>query len=416
MPEVRFLGADNDVFCGRVQAHAAEFEQASGHKLTVQLLDNDFYYANKLADYLGGESPADVYMSGPVLEWEQLALGFVRPLDEFVERTSGTFDLGDFFERLIRGSRWTGHFGDQLGTGPLLAIPVNWESYNLAYMPEILAQAGAEVPRTWPDYFEVAKTITTRVPGARGFGQRGAAAWHTVYTGFATQLWSYGGRDFETDGSCAIASEVGVEVAQTLSDAIRVAGPPDWTQQGWYELAMDFARGEYGLLVDSDHYVAYFENPQLSSVAGKVRYALPPTSPGGIRRPNMWMWSLVMNARSAVPDAAWEFVEWATSSPFLTAAALAGNMNPTRRSTWADREFAARASEWHEFPDVAMQLVGEAGAAADAADVLVTPALNYIEVARRWTRALREAYQGAGSVEQCLASAASDIDRLVIRS
>jgi uncharacterized membrane protein len=63
-----------------------------------------------------------------------------------------------------------------------------------------------------------------------------------------------------------------------------------------------------------------------------------------------------------------------------------------------------------------MQLVGEAGAAADAADVLVTPALNYIEVARRWTRALREAYQGAGSVEQCLASAASDIDRLVIRS
>jgi multiple sugar transport system substrate-binding protein len=298
----------------------------------------------------------------------------------------------------------------------LLAIPVNWESYNLAYMPDILAQAGADVPRTWPEYFEVAKAISARVPGARGFGQRGAEAWHTVYTGFATQLWSYGGRDFEPDGSCAIASEVGVEVAQTLSDAIRVAGPPDWTQQGWYELALDFARGEYGLLVDSDHYVAYFENPSLSSVAGKVRYALPPTGPGGIRRPNMWMWSLVMNARTAVPDAAWEFMQWATSSPFLTAAALAGNMNPTRRSCWADPEFAARASQWHEFPEVAMQLVGEAGDTGDAADVLVTPALNYIEVARRWTRALREAYQGAGSVEQCLASAASDIDRLVIRT
>ena len=123
---------------------------------------------------------------------------------------------------------------------------------------------------------------------------------------------------------------------------------------------MDFARGGYGLLVDSDHYVAYFENPSLSSVAGKVRYALPPAGPGGIRRPNMWMWSLVMNARSAVPDAAWEFMEWATSSQFLTAAALAGNMNPTRRSSWADPGFAARARQWHEFPDVAMQLVGEA--------------------------------------------------------
>jgi multiple sugar transport system substrate-binding protein len=409
MAEVRFLGCDNDVFCGRVQAHATEFEQASGHKLTVQLLGNDFYYANKLTDYLGGESPADVYMSGPVLEWEQLALGFVRPLDEFAGRAAGTFDLGDFFERLIRGSRWTGRFGDKLGTGPLLAIPVNWESYNLAYMPEILARAGVSVPLTWADYFTTAKTIAARVPGAKGFGQRGADAWHTVYTGFATQLWSCGGRDFDPDGSCAIASEVGVEVAQTLSDAIRLAGPPDWTRQGWYELALDFARGDYGLLVDSDHYVAYFENPSRSSVAGKVRYALPPTGPGGIRRPNMWMWSLVMNARTAAPDAAWEFIEWATSSPFLTAAALEGNMNPTRRSSWADPEFGARASQWHEFPDIARQLV-------DTADVLVTPALNYIEVARRWTGALRAAYQGAGSVEQCLVSAASDIDRLVIRT
>src|SRR5271165_3603607 len=152
MAEVRFLGCDNDVFCASVQERAAEFEQASGHKLTVKLLDNDFYYANQLTDYLGGEGPADVYMSGPVLVWEQLGRGFVRPLDEFAGRAS-TFDLGDFFDRLILGSRWSGHFGDRLGNGSLLAIPVNWESYNLAVMPEILAQAGVEVPTTWTEFF-----------------------------------------------------------------------------------------------------------------------------------------------------------------------------------------------------------------------------------------------------------------------
>jgi multiple sugar transport system substrate-binding protein len=410
MAEIRFLGCDNDVFCSNVAARAAEFELVSGHKLTVQLLDNDFYYANKLTDYLGRESPADVYMSGPVLVWEQLGLGFVRPLDEFAGRASRTFDLGDFFERLIRGSRWTGHFGDSLGHGPLLAIPVNWESYNLAYLPEILDRAGAGVPQTWPEYFAAAKAIAGRVPAARGFGQRGAPAWHTVYTGFATQLWSCGGRDFDPDGSCAVASAAALDVARTLLDAIRVAGPADWTSQGWYELAMDFARGKYGLLVDSDHYVAYFENPELSSVAATVRYSLPPAGPGGIRRPNMWMWSMVMNARSAAPDAAWELMEWATSSLFLTRAALQGNMNPTRRSTWADPEFAARTSQWHEFPEVAKELVSDLG------EVLVTPAVNYIEVARRWTRALREAYQDEGSLERCLAAAASDIDRLVVRA
>jgi multiple sugar transport system substrate-binding protein len=408
MPEVRFLGCDNDVFCANVQARAEEFEQASGHKLTVRLLDNDFYYANQLTDYLGGRNPADVYMSGPVLVWEQLGLGFVRPLDEFAARA--TFDLSDFFDRLMAGHRWSGRFGAELGHGPLLAIPVNWESYNLAYLPEILARAGVDVPRTWPEFFAAAQAIPAHVPGVRGFGQRGAEAWHTVYTGFATQLWSCGGRDFDPDGSCAIASDAAVDAARTLSDAIRVAGPADWTSQGWYELALDFAHGQYGLLVDSDHYVAYFENPQLSDVAGKVRYALPPAGPGGVRRPNLWMWSMVMNARSAVPEAAWEFIEWASSPEFLTRAALQGNMNPTRRSTWADPEFAARAAEWGEFPEVAMELVNNLG------NVLVTPAVNYIEVARRWTRALRDAYQGDESLDQCLAAAARDIDRVVIRT
>jgi len=42
--------------------------------------------------------------------------------------------------------------------------------------------------------------------------------------------------------------------------------------------------------------------------------------------------------------------------------------------------------------------------------------VNYIDIARRWTRALRDAYRGEGSLEQCLADAANDIDRLVVRT
>jgi multiple sugar transport system substrate-binding protein len=408
MPEIRFLGCDNDVFCASVAARAPEFEQASGHKLTVRLLGNDFYYANRLADYLGGQPPADVYMSGPVLMWEQLGLGFVRPLDEFAGRASSQLDLPDFFASLIRSCRWSGHFGQGLGTGPLLALPVNWESYNLAYLPGALEQAGVQVPQTWTEFFAAAGSIAAKVPGVRGFGQRGAEAWHTVYTGFATQLWSCGARDFE-DGTCVIGSDAALAATRQLMAAVEAAGPADWSGQGWYELALDFARGRYGLLVDSDHYVAYFENPAMSSIAGEVRYALPPAGPGGVRRPNLWMWSMVMNARSAQPDAAWEFMQWAAGPQFLTEAGLRGNMNPTRRSSWADPEFASRARQWDGFTDVAMQLVG------GAAEVLVTPAVNYVEVARRWTRALREAYQGRGELGQLLTDAAAEIDEFVIR-
>ena len=55
--------------------------------------------------------------------------------------------------------------------------------------------------------------------------------------------------------------------------ALNAAGPADWLDQRWYELALDFASGRYGLIVDSDHYVAYFEEPATSA----ARRARSPT-------------------------------------------------------------------------------------------------------------------------------------------
>src|SRR3954454_16914672 len=135
-------------------------------------------------------------MSGPVLVWDHVAAGFVRPLDDLVEQSSDSWDAGDFLERLIACNRWTGRCGDPLGEGPLLEIPVNCESYNLAYVPEVLDAAGLTGPTTWAEYFDTARAAA-RSGGVRGFAQRGTDAWHTMYTGFATQLWSYGGADFE---------------------------------------------------------------------------------------------------------------------------------------------------------------------------------------------------------------------------
>lgn len=38
-----------------------------------------------------------------------------------------------------------------LGTALLLEIPVNCESYNLAFVPDILTERGLDVPQTWDD-------------------------------------------------------------------------------------------------------------------------------------------------------------------------------------------------------------------------------------------------------------------------
>ena len=407
MRSVRFLGPDTDAYVASVQRHSSEFEEQTGLELDVRIVPSDDYFSNKIHHLLAGDDATDVYMSGPVLVWEHLAAGFVQPLDDFLERASDGYDAADFIERLLACNRWSGRFGDPLGEGPLLEIPVNCESYNLAYVPAVLEAANLEVPTTWADYFATARAIAERTDGrVRGFGQRGTAAWHTMYTGFATQFWSYGASDFEA-GRCALAAPAAVEATSDFIGALRAAGPSDWPEQRWYELALDFARGRYALLVDSDHYIAYFEDPTYSQLVGKIDYAPPPLGPTGSRRPNLWTWSVVMNSRARDRDAAWRFVEWATGKEFLLRSVGEGNMNPTRSSIWDDDGFRGLASGWNGFYDVTRTLIER------DAFVLVTPAANYLEIASRWVQALLEAYSGRVEIADALARAAADIDELV---
>jgi multiple sugar transport system substrate-binding protein len=387
---VHFLGPDTDAYVASVERHASEFEETTGLGLDVTIIESDLYFSNKIHHLLDGEDAADVYMSGPVLVWEHLDAGFVRPLDDLVEDTS------DFFDSLLACNRWSGRFGDPLGAGPLLEVPVNCESYNLAYVPAVLEQAGVEVPGTWDAYLDAARSVR--------FAQRGTDAWHTMYTGFATQLWSCGGSDFE-NGRCAIASPVAVQVTEAFLAALHDAGPENWPEQRWYELALDFGQGKYGLIVDSDHYVAYFEDPAVSPLHGQIAYAPPPAGPAG-RRSNLWTWSLVVNPRARDVDAIRQFVGWASSREFLLRSAFEGNMNPTRRSIWDDERFRAHAAGWGAFYDVARNLIER------DASVLVTPAANYLAIASRWVAALLAAYS-SGDVRGELEQAAADIERLL---
>jgi multiple sugar transport system substrate-binding protein len=222
--ELTFLGCDQDAYCASLERHVGEFEEASGHAVNVRILGSDEYFTNQLDAHLSGDSPADVFMSGPVLVWEHVGKGLVEPLDPFLDRASSGFDPADFVPALLRSNRWSGRFGERLGSGPLLEVPVNCESYNLAYVPELLERAGVEVPSTWDEYFAAAAAIVEGAPPSRGFAQRGTDAWHTIYTGFASQLWAEGATDFDETGACAIAEPPALETTTAFLRALRAAG------------------------------------------------------------------------------------------------------------------------------------------------------------------------------------------------
>lgn len=408
MSAVRFFAPDTDAYVDSVVRHADEFRQQSGLDLEIRIIPSDEYFSNNIHPYLTGDDAADVFTSGPVLLWEHIGAGFVEPLDPFITQADSDFDLADFFPSLINSNRWSGKFGDRLGNGHLWELPVNCEAYNLTYVPATLERYGCPVPTTWEEYFATAQLLQQKSNGAvRGFAQRGLQVWHTMYTGYATQFWAYGAQDFDDAGRCAIASPAGIAATEAFINGLRHCGPPDWLNQRWYELALDFCNERYGLIVDSDHYVAFYEDSSKSAIAGRVGYALPPVGPTGRRASNMWTWSLVMNAQSRNKQNGWRFIEWAASKQFLLRSAFEGNMNPTRRSSWESAEFRAFAAGWGDFYSVARQLI------ESEANVLVTPTPHYLRLADRWVAALRSAYAGEQSVAEALAAAAQEIDALV---
>ena len=207
MTTVRFLGPDTDAYVASVQRHAAEFEEQTGHRLEIRdrperplLLEPDRAPARRRR-----APPTSTCRAGARLGAPRRRASSSRSTTSSRARATATTSA-DFFEPLLGCNRWSGRFGDPLGEGPLLEIPVNCESYNLAYVPDVLERAGVDVPQTWDEYFAAARTIVERTDGAvRGFGQRGTErVAHDVH-GLRDPALVVRRRDF-VDGRCALAA------------------------------------------------------------------------------------------------------------------------------------------------------------------------------------------------------------------
>ena len=282
----------------------------------------------------------------------------------------------DFIPSLLAANRWTGRFGDPLGTGPLLEIPVNCESYNLAYVPGSPRAAGARGARPpgTPTSRRPRAIVARRRRRVRGFGQRGTEAWHTMYTGYATQLWSCGGTRLRATAAARSPRPRRSRATERLRRGVARRRADRLDRAALVRARARLRAGQLRAHRRLRPLRRVSSRTRRShALAGRIGVRAAARRPDGAIVPNLWTWSLVMNARSRRQAAAWRFIEWAIEPGVPAALGVRGQHEPD-----AGERLGRPACRASTCPAGATSPRSRASSSSARARVVVTPATNYI--------------------------------------
>lgn len=388
-----------------------EFEELTGIDVGFEVLSEVQFREKLLVDLASGAGIYDIFNTGPRYSWKYYSSGWLQPLDDFLNNPKLTdaeaYDINDFFPNMIAAAKWTGEFGKGLGEGHLLHIPCQEEAYCLFYRKDILEEAGIKVPETWDELYEAAVKLNDQTFAGKkikGFVARGIRNEGPILVWISQKLYSEGGRFFDENMNFVGNDAIGVETFEWCAKILQDAGPIGVSNFDWYDCMDGFAAGNYAFFIDADHMNVVFENPDSSQVAGKVGYALCPPGKAG-RASEAWYWSMAMSNFSKRKEAAWLFMEWATSKDIMQKTILKGNTDPVRKSVNYSPEVVDTFKKWGYY-DMNEELT-------KYARNIHPPAPNMVEAMFRLGTAFQEVLLKQKTAQQALDDAKRDIDEMM---
>ncbi len=230
--------------------------------------------------------------------------------------------------------------------GELYAAPFYGESSMVMYRTDLIEAAGLTMPDapTWEFIGEAARAMTDKDNEVYGICLRGKAGWGENMAFLTATANSFGARWFDMDWKPQFDSDAWANTLNFYVGLMNDAGPPGASSNGFNENLALFQTGKCGMWIDATVAASFVTNPEDSTVADKVGFALAPDNGLGKRGNWLWAWSLGIPAGTQKAEAAKAFVAWATSKEYLALVAENegwANVPPgTRSSLYANPEYA----------------------------------------------------------------------------
>ncbi|PWG16691.1 ABC transporter substrate-binding protein [Salibaculum griseiflavum] len=342
----------------RMQGYTDDFTAKTGHEVEWVTLEENVLRQRVTTDISTNGGQFDIMTIGMYETPIWGANGWLVPLDDLSEE----YDVDDILPAMRGGLSHD---------GTLYAAPFYGESSMVMYRTDLMEAAGLEMPEapTWQFIREAAAAMDDPENDINGICLRGKAGWGEGGAFITVTGNSFGARWFDEDWNAQFDQPEWKNALEFYVNLMNDYGPEGYATNGFNENLSLFQQGKCGMWIDATVAASFVTNPEDSTVADSVGFALAPNSEGVEKRANwLWAWALAIPAGTQKEEAAKEFIEWATSKEYIELVA--------ENEGWANVPPGARTSlyetpEYQEVPFAQMTL--DSINAADPTDPTVDP-------------------------------------------
>ena len=383
----------------RMQKYTDDFTAKTGHKVEWVTLEENVLRQRVTTDITTKGGAFDIMTIGmyetPI--WGKN--GWLVSLDDL----SAEYNADDILPAMKGGLSYE---------GTMYAAPFYGESSMIMYRTDLMEAAGMEMPEapTWDFIAKAAAAMTDRDKEINGICLRGKAGWGEGGAFITAMSNSFGARWFDEKWNAQFDTKEWADTLNFYKTMMDASGPPGYATNGFNENLSLFQQGKCGMWIDATVAASFVTNPNDSTVADKVGFALAPDTGLGKRSNWLWAWALAIPAGTQKADAAKEFIEWATGTGYIELVAS--------KEGWANVPPGARTSlyenpEYKKVPFAKMTLDSILSADPNNSTVKPSPYVGiqfaaipeFAGIATDVSQEFSAAYAGQQTVEEALAKA-----------
>ena len=328
-----------------------EFTPLTGIEVDWPMVPLDQVLAKTVQDTIAGADGTKGHYD--IFYWDQAWLArFANEsigVEELLDRKELAYpgyDFGDFLPQLVEAT--ASH------DGRIIGVPFDIPIFIMMYRKDILDELRLAVPKTMREYLETVRAIDE---AKRGQGIHGTVGqWKTGH--FSLQCdasawtWAHGGHHFSAENRPDYVTEGNAKGLRYMLELGKHMSP-NVREWDWDGQATALTQGRAGIVISWSEFFPACDDPDSSRVVGLVEAADCPLEDAKLTRDQCGFHEtpgisrqggscLALSKHAPNADAAWVFMQWATSADVTARANADGADTPIRRSNYTDPRVLAK--------------------------------------------------------------------------